>query len=196
MKDHPRRHAGQSPPDLDSAMPRRTHLGGGLLPKQLHPVIQHGKSSRDRMPPNGKQTRFGQKHDMASGKQEPNGQAHKTNGIILAMPNGLLIVLYQKAKEPTIRKGRVDPKGQKIRAEIKEDKPTVHIFLLPRMSSQARIQRRGISKGKLRPVRHLFCCMFHQQRSARLELLSLRSVVLCCITIAHFLVARVVCMIG
>ena len=156
MKDHPRQHAGRSPPDLDSAMPRRTHLGGGLLPKQLHPVIQHGKSGRDRMPPDGKQTRFGQKHDMASGKQEPNGQAHKTNGILRAMPNGLQNVLYQKAKEPTIRKERVDPKGQKIRAEIKEDKPTVYISLLPRMSSQARIQRRGISKGKLRPVRHFY----------------------------------------
>ena len=37
--------------------------------------------------------------------------------------------------------------------------------------------------------------MFHQQRSARLELLSLRSVVLCGISIAHLLVARVVSVI-
>jgi hypothetical protein len=78
--------------------------------------------------------------------------------MLRAMPSGLplLMVTHPKAREPTIRKGGVDPKGRKIRAKIEEGKPTVYISLLPRMSSQARIQRRGISKGKLRPVRHFY----------------------------------------
>ena len=133
-------------------MPRRTRqrlfqpmitaaLGGVILPKLPHPVILHGKNSRDRMLPDGRQTRFGVSHDMASGILIPNGQKHRTNGLLQVIPNGqpLRGVRRLKAREPTILKERVDSKGQKIRAKNEDGKPTVYISLLPRVSSQAHI---------------------------------------------------------